>query len=163
LAIFGFFRSYPMYLVDRFHLNVSRVSEFVAWVGLPIVLANIWLIGFLSARIRVKFLTVGSALLSGVFMAAVVLPTTRLGLLPVLFVTGAALAICLPSCATLLSNAAAAVEQGRVMGNNQALQVAAEALSGLAAGLLAAIIVKLPLLVLGATSVFAALLVAIAI
>ena len=39
------------------------------------------------------------------------------------------------------------------MGNNQALQVAAEALSGLAAGLLAAIIVKLPLLVLGATSI----------
>ena len=49
------------------------------------------------------------------------------------------------------------------MGNNQALQVAAEALSGLAAGLLAAVIVKLPLLVLGATSVFAAALVALAI
>src|ERR1700684_1307075 len=27
LAIFGFFRCYPMYLVDRFHLGVSQVSE----------------------------------------------------------------------------------------------------------------------------------------
>jgi DHA1 family tetracycline resistance protein-like MFS transporter len=33
LAIFGFFRCYPMYLVDEFHLGVSRVSEFIAWVG----------------------------------------------------------------------------------------------------------------------------------
>jgi hypothetical protein len=35
LAIFGFFRCYPMYLVDEFHLGVSRVSEFIAWVGFP--------------------------------------------------------------------------------------------------------------------------------
>ena len=34
LAIFGFFRSYPMYLVDRFHLNVSRAfrSSWPGWV-----------------------------------------------------------------------------------------------------------------------------------
>src|SRR5579871_393996 len=41
LAIFGFFRCYPMYLVDEYHLGVSRVSEFVAWVGVPIVIANL--------------------------------------------------------------------------------------------------------------------------
>jgi predicted MFS family arabinose efflux permease len=163
LAIFGFFRSYPMYLVDEFRLNVSRVSEFVAWVGVPIVLANIWLTGFLSVRLPTKVITIGSALLTGAFMAFVVVLGTQLGLWPVLFLTGAALAVCLPSCATLLSNAAGAADQGLVMGNNQALQVAAEALSGLAAGLLAAVVVKLPLLVLGATSIAAALLVALAI
>ena len=67
----------------------------------------------------------------------------------------------LPSCATLLSNAADPKEQGRAMGNNQAIQVGAEALSGLAAGLLAALIVKLPLIVLGAISILAGLLVAV--
>src|SRR6201986_2862043 len=51
LAIFGFFRCYPMYLVARFHLGVSQVSEFVAWVGVPIVIANAWLTGFLAARL----------------------------------------------------------------------------------------------------------------
>ena len=45
------------------------------------------------------------------------------------------------------------------MGNNQAIQVGAEAFSGLAAGLLAALIVKLPLIVLGAVSILAGLLV----
>ena len=49
------------------------------------------------------------------------------------------------------------------MGTNQALQVGDEALSGLIAGLLAAVIVKLPLIVLGATSALAAVLIVIAI
>ncbi len=44
------------------------------------------------------------------------------------------------------------------MGNNQALQVGAEALSGLVGGLLAAILIKLSLVVLGATAILAALL-----
>ena len=163
LAIFGFFRSYPMYLVDEYRMDVSRVSEFVAWVGVPIVLANLWLTGFLTARLRIKTMTVGSAALTGIFMVGIVVPATPLALWPQLFLTGAALAICLPSCATLLSNAAPAADQGLAMGNNQALQVAAEALSGLAAGLLAAIIVKLPLIVLGAIAIGTSILVALAI
>lgn len=163
LAIFGFFRSYPMYLVDEYHLDVSRMSEFVAWVGVPIVLANLWLTGFLSARLPIKSMTIWSASTTGVFMVFVVLPTNQLALWPILFLTGASLAVCLPSCATMLSNAAGPAEQGQTMGNNQALQVAAEALSGLAAGLLAAVIVKLPLIALGVTALVAAILVAIAI
>jgi MFS family permease len=127
------------------------------------VLANLWLTGFLTVRIRIKTMTVGSAALTGIFMVSVVLAASPLALWPLLFLTGAALAICLPSCATLLSNAAPAAEQGLAMGNNQALQVAAEALSGLAAGLAAAIIVKLPLVVLGAVAIGASILVAVAI
>ncbi len=161
LAIFGFFRSYPMYLVDEFRLDVSEVSEFVAWVGVPIVLANLWLTGFLSARVRIKTIAVVSSALTGVFMIGVILPRSEAGLWPILFLAAAALAVCLPSSATLLSNAAGPAEQGRAMGNNQAIQVGAEALSGLAAGLLAAVVVKLPLIVLGAVSLGGALLVAV--
>jgi MFS family permease len=161
LAIFGFFRSYPMYLVDEFRLDVSGVSEFVAWVGVPIVLVNLWLTGFLTERLAVKAITVWSAALTGIFMVALILPRGEAGLWPLLFLVGASLAVCLPSCATLLSNAANPEEQGRVMGNNQAIQVGAEALSGLAAGFLAAVVIKLPLVVLGTISVVAAALVAL--
>jgi len=163
VAIFGFFRSYPMYLVDEFRLNESRISEFIAWVGLPIVLANLWFTGFLSAHLRTKTVTAWSAALTGAFMIAVILPQGQAGLWPVLFLAAAALAVCLPSSASLLSNAATPAEQGRAMGNNQAIQVGAEALSGLAAGLMAAIIVKLPLIVLGMVSLAAATLVLVAI
>ena len=153
LAIFGFFRCYPMYLVDEFHLGVSRVSEFIAWVGVPIVLANLWLTGFLSARFRVKTLTFWSALMTGVFMVIVVIPHPLNALWITLFLTSLALALCLPSCATLLSIAASKADQGRVMGNNQALQVGAEALSGLVGGLVAAVMVKLSLIVLGIVAI----------
>ena len=158
LAIFGFFRCYPMYLVDRFHLGVSQVSEFVAWVGVPIVIANAWLTGFLAARFRTRTLTVWSAFLTGAFMIVVVAIRPRGSLWATLFVTSAALAICLPACATLLSKATSEAEQGRVMGNNQALQVGAEALSGLVGGLAAALFVELPLILLGLLAMTAALL-----
>jgi len=158
LAIFGFFRCYPMYLVDRFHLGVSQVSEFVAWVGVPIVIANAWLTGFLAARFETKTLTVCSAFLTGAFMIVVAAIHTPGSLWVTLFLTSAALAICLPACATLLSKATSEAEQGRVMGNNQALQVGAEALSGLAGGLAAALFVELPLILLGLLAMTAALL-----
>jgi predicted MFS family arabinose efflux permease len=156
LAIFGFFRCYPMYLVDEFHLGVSRVSEFIAWVGVPIVLANVWLTGFLSTRMSVRTLTFWSALLTGVFMVIVVVPRPQGALWVTLFLTSGALALCLPSCATLLSVAAGETDQGRVMGNNQALQVGAEALSGVLGGVVAAIMVKLSLIVLGGIAIAAA-------
>jgi predicted MFS family arabinose efflux permease len=158
LAIFGFFRCYPMYLVDEYHLGVSRVSEFVAWVGLPIVIANLWLTSFLSSRFSIRTLTIWSGLLTGLLTIFIVVPRPMAALWPTLFFTSSALAICLPCCATLLSNSAGGDDQGRVMGNNQALQVGAEALSGLVGGLLAAIFVKLSLIVLGAVAIVAALL-----
>jgi len=161
LAIFGFFRCYPMYLVDRLHLGVSRVSEFVAWVGVPIIIANGWLTGFLASRFQTRTLAAGSALLTGVFMIAVVAFPTWGSLWVTLFLTAGALAICLPACATMLSRAASEVEQGRVMGNNQALQVGAESLSGLVGGFAAAVFVSLPLILLGLLAMMAALLLAL--
>src|SRR5215469_2674052 len=156
LAIFGFFRCYPMYLVDEFHLGVSRESEYIAWVGLPIVLANLWLTGYLAKHFTTRSMTFWSGLLTGIFMIVVVIPAPRNALWVTLFLTSLALAICLPSCATMLSTAVGEADQGRVMGNNQALQVGAESLSGVVGGLLAAVFVKLSLIVLGGIAILAA-------
>src|SRR5207249_1521156 len=38
IAIFGFFVCYPMYLVDEYRMGVSKESEFIAWVAVPIIL-----------------------------------------------------------------------------------------------------------------------------
>jgi MFS family permease len=162
LSIFGFFRCYPMYLVDAFHLDVSRMSEFVAWVAVPIIIANVWLTDFLSRRVSTRRIVIGSALLTGVFMVVVTIPPQVNALWVTLFLAALALAVCLPACATMISVAVGADEQGRAMGNNQSLQVGAEALSGLVGGLLAAVFVKLPLLVLAATAIVAAVVLAVA-
>jgi DHA1 family tetracycline resistance protein-like MFS transporter len=157
LAIFGFFRSYPMYLVDEFHLGVSALSEFIAWVAVPIVIANLWATGFLASRFAPRAITFWSACLLAPLMVVIVIPDSQNALWVTLFLAAFALAICLPACATMLSVAVGEAEQGRVMGNNQSLQVGAEALSGLVCGLLAALLVPLPLLVLAAIALLAAI------
>jgi DHA1 family tetracycline resistance protein-like MFS transporter len=90
-------------------------------------------------------------------MIVVVAIQTERSLWITLFLASGALAVCLPSCATLLSKAVGEADQGRVMGNNQALQVGAEALSGVLGGLAAAAFVELPLILLGVLAMAAAL------
>jgi len=156
LAIYGFFRCYPMYLVDQFHLNVSRVSEFIAWVAVPIVLANLGLTDFLTKRVTIRQIVIASAVLTGAFMMMIAVPREVDSLWVTLFLTGLALAVCLPACATMISVAVSSSEQGEAMGNNQSVQVGAEGLSGLLGGLLAAIDTSMPLIVLGAVAIGAA-------
>jgi MFS family permease len=159
-AIFGFFRVYPMYLVDEFHMGVGRVSEYVAFVAVPIVIANLWLVGALSRHARPRTMVLYSALAMGLLMAVIVIPKSTAALWFTLGATALALAICLPSCAAMLSLAADDDEQGRAMGNNQSMQVGAESLSGLAGGALAAIVITLPLLVFAGVAVVGSLMAA---
>ena len=69
-----------------------------------------------------------------------------------LALTALALAVCLPSCATVLSLSVDDAEQGHVMGNNQSLQVGTEALAGVVGGLAAAAVIELPFVVFGAAA-----------
>jgi MFS family permease len=160
LSIFGFFRVYPMYLVDEFHMGVGRVSEYVAFVAVPIVIANVWLVGALSRHARPRTMVLYSGLAMGVLMAVIVIPKSTAALWFTLGATALALAICLPSCAAMLSLAATDEEQGRAMGNNQSMQVGAESLSGLVGGALAALVITLPLLVFAGAAVAGSLLLA---
>ena len=157
LAIFGFFRVYPMYLVNRFHMTVSRESLFVAWVAVPIVAANAGLVSWLARRMTpLRTLTIGSGVLA-VVMATIVIPSSEGPLWVTLGATALVLAVCLPAAATIISERAPSDEQGRALGANQSLQVGAEAVSGLGGGLLAAIADVLPLSVMAALAAVACL------
>ena len=160
LSIFGFFRVYPMYLVDKFHMGVSSVSVFVAYVAVPIVIANVWLVGALSRRARPRTMVLYSAVAMGILMALIVVPGSKNSLWFTLGATALALAVCLPSCAAMLSLAADDREQGRAMGNNQSIQVGAEAISGLVGGALAAVLIELPLLVFAGVALAGSLMLA---
>jgi MFS family permease len=150
LAIFGFFRVYPIYLVDHFGMGISRESEFIAWVAVPIVVANLGLVAFLSRRLDPRRLTVRFGLALAVALAAVVVPHPEGALWLTLAACALALAVCLPSMASMISQAVGADEQGSALGSNQSLQVGAEGISGLAGGGLAAISTSLPLPAMGA-------------
>jgi MFS family permease len=160
LAIFGFFRVYPMYLVDHFGMSVGRESEFIAWVAVPIVLANLFLVGRLSRWMDPRRLTVRCGAALAVCLAAVIVPRPEGALWATLFACSLALAICLPSMAAIVSDAVGPAEQGRALGTNQSLQTGAEGVSGLAGGGLAAISTALPLPVMGALALLGSALLA---
>jgi MFS family permease len=116
--------------------------------------------GKLAPRLGLKPLAVHSAVLSGLITIAVVVPASQTWLW---FTAGPVCLIgtlTLSACAAILANAVSADRQGRVMGNNQALQVGAEALSAMLGGALAAIVVPLPPIVFGVLLIGAGLLLA---
>lgn len=93
-----------------------------------------------------------SGLATGVLLVLLPFPSVMNLLWLTLGLTALALAICLPSCATVLSLSVDDTEQGQVMGNNQSLQVGAEALAGVVGGLAAAAFIELPFVVFGAAA-----------
>ncbi len=160
LAIFGFFRVYPMYLINRFHMSVARESLFVAWVAVPIVAANLGIVSWIARRLTPRQTAARSAPLLGVAMAAIVIPSGQGPLWITLGVTALAVAILLPAAAAIISQAVPPDQQGSALGSNQSLQVGAEALTGVVGGLLAALATVLPLYTMALLAIAAAALVA---
>ena len=134
-----------MYLINRFHMSVSRESLFVAWVAVPIVIVNLGVVGWLSHRMTARQMAARAAAVLGVAMATIVIPDGQAALWPTLGVTAFALAICLPAAASIISAAVSSAEQGGALGTNQSMQVGAEAIAGIVGGMLAAIATTLPL------------------
>lgn len=148
-VIFGYFRTYPLYISETFQVSITRLSLFVAYVGAPIVICNFFLIKPLSRKFSPYFLTTSSAILLGLFMCSIPMFHFLNSLWGTLLLTTTFIAICLPSSASVLSHAANQNEQGKVMGNNLSLQGASTALTAVAGGVIAAYGVSLPLYVFG--------------
>lgn len=157
MSVFGYFRCYPMYIVDQFHLTVSKSSEFIAWVSVPLIITNAWLTGFLAKRFDTRKILIFAALFTAVTVITIVIPHHQSWLWLTLFLSAFGVSLCLPFCATLLSHAADQNQQGSVMGNNMSIQVGAETLSGILGGLLATITVSTPLVALALISVVGAI------
>jgi MFS transporter, DHA1 family, tetracycline resistance protein len=131
-----------MYLVDEFHMDVSKVSEFIAWLSVPIIIGSAWLAGVITAKFPVAAATVWSGVVTALMMILIVIPSSPAALWVTLFLTGLPLSVCMAACATMLSISVSAEEQGGALGNNQALQVFAESVSGLIGELIAALFIK---------------------
>jgi predicted MFS family arabinose efflux permease len=150
LTIFGFFRVILIYMADKWHMLAHQSGIYYSYFSAMSLVSSLFVVGPLLRRFELKSIAITSAVLTGVLMGVVVLPQSRYLLLvtagPCCFISTFTLA----SCATLLSNSVEPKRQGSVMGNNQALQVGAEAAGALVGGLLAAIVVPLPLFAFGA-------------
>jgi MFS family permease len=149
LTIFGFFRVILIYMADKWHMLAHQSGIYYSYFSALSLVSSLFVAGPLLRRFELKSIAIYSAVLAGALMCIVVVPQSHYFLLvtagPCCFIATFTLA----SCATLLSNSVAPERQGSVMGNNQALQVGAEAAGALVGGLLAAIVVPLPLFAFG--------------
>jgi MFS family permease len=149
LGLFGYFRMVLVYMVDHWHTTVDQTTLIYSGLALISAVASFGLMAPLTRRFGLNRLAVGSAMLAGVTMISITFPA-QLGSI---WITGGLTTLigtlALAACPTVLSNAVSAERQGRVMGNNQALQVGAESLSAAIGGALAGILIPLPLVAFG--------------
>lgn len=158
LALFGYFRVILLYVAEQFQMSVEQSTVYYAYLAGMSLTASLLLVGPLTRRFGLRHLAIGSAVLSGLAMVVVVLPRSEIWLWFTAAPCSLIGTLTLASCAAILANSVDGDREGRVMGNNQALQVGAEGIGAIAGGVLAAILVPLPLMVFGVLLILTGLL-----
>ncbi|MGH8065522.1 MAG: hypothetical protein ACRERE_09845 [Candidatus Entotheonellia bacterium] len=139
-------------------MSVHQTTLYYAYLAIMSIVASFGLMPLFSGRVSMKQPAIVTAILGGLLLITMVIPSSEMSLLFTASPTSLIATLTLSACAVLLSSSMSEERQGSVMGNNQALQVRAESLGVFVAGLMAAVVVKLPLPVFGGVLIVAALL-----
>lgn len=149
MSAFGFWRVIQIYMVDKWSFDVGKVTFYYSYLAVLGTISNIFFFAPLSRRFTLKTFIIWTAIVGGLFVAAVVIPKSEVFYW---FTAGPAtvfLVLTMAACSAYLSGLVSGERQGRVLGNNLAIQVGAESLSALLGGFLAAMLIPLPLLTYG--------------
>lgn len=145
LAYFAFFRFFPVFLERRFNFSPSLLSFVMIYDSLAIAAGVIWLVPFLSKRLKPVQSLCLFAFLFALSMFVSLLPSNPYALFGTLLPLGLCLAVVITNGALLISNTASEHFQGQALGTLTSFQVLAEILTGLAGGPIAAYAVNFPL------------------
>ncbi len=148
-AIQGLYRVVPLYVVDEWQPTLHTYTFLISFVSFICFLANLFILGRLAKNFTTEKLLIGLLLAGSILVTLIIIPTHfnwiwltyGLAVIPTV--------MALPTCTTLLSEAADANEQGQVLGNNQALLVLGEATSAAVGGIIAGIWIPLPTIIMG--------------
>ncbi len=158
LSYFAFFRFFPVFLERQFDFNASMLSYVMVYNSLAIGAGVMWLVPFLSKRLKpVQSLCLFSFLLA-ISSAVCLIPKSPYALFATLPPVGLCLSVVITYGALLISNTASQQFQGQALGTLTSVQVLAEILTGLAGGPLAAYTTRLPILLGAAMTVVCGLL-----
>lgn len=147
LAYFAFFRFFPVALERRFNFSPSLLSFVMVYDSLAIAAGVLWLVPFLSKRLKPVQSLCLFAFLMALSMIVSLLPSSPYALFGTLVPLGLCLAVVITNGALLISNTASEHFQGQALGTLTSFQVLAEILTGLAGGPIAAYAVNSPLYV----------------
>ena len=156
LGIFGLARIIQIYIVDEWDWGIDRITLYYAILSGMCAVSNMIFFAPLSKRFSLRSITIWSGIIGGLMILVIVIPKSDYSIwytsLPAFFV----LMWTISACGAYLSNLVSAERQGRVLGNNLALQVGAESIGAAFGGFLAAIFVPLPILVYGIITILGA-------
>lgn len=147
-AVQGLYRVVPLYVEHQWSPDLKSFTSLISFVSFLCLVANAGVMGYLARQFKTKSLLGYLLLMSGVVTIVILIPkhyawiwfTYGLMTLPTVML--------LTTCTTWLSNQVSNEQQGQVLGNNQALLVLGECLSAAIGGLIAAIWVPLPIIVM---------------
>ncbi len=145
IGYFAFFRFFPVFLQQRFSLSASQLSFVMVYDSLAITAGVIWLVPFLSKRLKPIQSLCLFAFFLAVSMVVCLIPKSVYALLITLIPLGICLAVVITNGALLISNTASEHFQGQAMGTLTSVQVLAEMLTGFGGGLLAAYTMTFPI------------------
>lgn len=148
-GFFGYARVILIYMVDKWDLGTDKVTLYYAYLSVLCAVSNTFFFAPLSRRFSLRSITVFSTIICGILVALIVVPSSEMSLW---FTAGPACFIgvwALTGSGSYLSTLVSGNRQGRVLGNNLAIQVGAESVSAALGGVLAALLVPLPLVTYG--------------
>lgn len=148
-AVMGLYRVVPLYVVDEWKPSLHAYTLLISYVSMLCLIANLFVMGRLAKRFTAQKLLSGLLLSGGLIVIVIVMPvhfswiwlTYGLAVIPTV--------MALTTCTAWLSNQVTPEEQGQALGNNQALLVLGESSSAAIGGLIAAIMIPLPIVVMG--------------
>jgi DHA1 family tetracycline resistance protein-like MFS transporter len=157
LGYFAFFRFFPVFLERQFGFSASMLSYVMVYDSLAIAAGVIWLVPYLSKRLKpIESLSLFAFLLAATFIVCL-LPASPYALVITLPPLGFCLAVVITNGSLLISNTASQQFQGQALGTLTSVQVLAEIFTGLAGGPLAAYTMSLPLYIGAAMAVISGL------
>ncbi len=145
LCYFSFFRFFPVFLERQFNFTPAEISYVMVYDAFAIAAGVLWLIPYLSKRLKpIQSLCIFAFLLGLSFLLCLVF-NTPYALIGTLLPVGFCLSVVITNGALLISNTASELFQGQAMGTLTSVQVLAEIITGVAGGPLAALTTTLPL------------------
>jgi len=144
LSVFFFLEFFPVTLVQRFAFTSYNLGFTTAYLSIPIFLAP-FLFKKFSKRLPPEKMLQYTAMIFSLFLIMFIYSPVLLFLFMAVFFLGLCIATIFTFTPLLIATRVDATIQGETLGLNQSVQVFSEALSGIVGGMLAAILISLPI------------------
>ncbi|MCH9692471.1 MAG: MFS transporter [Gammaproteobacteria bacterium] len=155
-AVQGLYRVVPLYVVDTWDPSLKALSWLIAFVSFICFSANLFLLKPLARCFNSKQLLTVLLISGGILVIMLTLPANFSVIWLMYGLAAIPTVMALPTCTVLLTQH---IEHGKgqsqILGNNQALLVLAEASSAALGGVLAAVLVSLPIISMGVILIIA--------